>query len=501
MPMSLHKNYRFTLYSLLLCAFLLQASPITVYIDDKATVPGNIQADLLQLMAAEPAATVAVIVQKYALPADGDQVEQLVEQLGGTITKRLSIINGLAAELPVSQLLTLARSRAVRWISLDAPVIPTACPSCIDTSNLRNIYPNLVGADRLWNEAPYRQGQGIGVAVVDSGIQFNHPDLANQVVARTQTNLISVGLDGFGHGSFVAGIIGGNGTASQGGFIGIAPKVNLIDVRVSTLAGLSLESDVVAGLQWVYENRSTYNIRVVNLSLNAGAAQSYHTSALAAACEALWFSGVVVVTAAGNSGQAALYPPANDPYVITVGAVDDQGTLDMSDDVVASFSAYGTTTDGIAKPDLVAPGRKMVAPLAQPVALLGVLHPTQVLNSSYIRMSGTSVSAPVVTGAVALLLQDEPTLTPDQVKYRLMQTANKNWAGYDPIKAGAGYLDIYAAVQGTTTASANEGVTPSEFLSTDHTDLLILRLTNGTVNWSSVNWSSVNWSSINWGGE
>ncbi len=491
-------NWSNALCSLLVVAFLFHTSSLAAYMNSVTALPTNVQPDLLQFVDAQPDATAAVIIQKYAMD---DAVDRFVERLGGTITKRLPIIQGVAAELSATQLTALARFPGVRWISLDAPVVSTTCPGCIDTGKLRNVYNQAIRVDKVWNEAPYLQGQGIGVAIVDSGIQRNHPDLKNQIVARTQTNLVSIGQDGFGHGSFVAGIVGGNGTIGQGAYVGVAPKTNLIDVRISTLSGISLESDVVAGLQWVFENRATYNIRVVNLSLNASAAQSYHTSALAAACEALWFSGVVVVTASGNSGEEALYPPANDPFVITVGATDDKGTVALSDDAVASFSAYGTTIDGFAKPDLVAPGRKIVAPLAQPIALLAVLHPTQVVNGSYIRMSGTSVSAPVVTGAVALLLQAEPNLTPDQVKYRLMETANKNWAGYDPAKAGAGYLDVYAAVQGTTTASANVGLSISEFLTTDHSDLLILRLTNGTVNWSSVNWSSVNWSSMNWGGD
>ncbi len=121
--------------------------------------------------------------------------------------KRLPIINGLAAELPVAQLTALARFASIRWISLDAPVVSTVCPGCIDTGKLRNVYNQAIRADKVWNEAPHLQGQGIGVAVVDSGIQHNYPDLKNQIVARTQTSLISIGLDGFGHGSYVAGII------------------------------------------------------------------------------------------------------------------------------------------------------------------------------------------------------------------------------------------------------------------------------------------------------
>ena len=483
-----------TISCLLGLAFLLQASSIP-RVNSIAPLPTNIQPDLLQLVNIQPNSTVAVIIQKYATDR---AVEQVVEQLGGKITKHLSIIHGLAAEFPISQLKTLARFPGVRWISIDAPVIETQCQSCVNTTNLQNRYNQTIGADKVWNEAPYLQGQGIGVAVVDSGIQSNHPDLKNQLVAKVHTNIIPDNQDSFGHGSFVAGIIGGNGAAQQGAYIGVAPKTNLIDVRVTTLNGNSTESDVVAGLQWIYENRAAYNIRVVNLSFNSSTAQSYHTSPLDAACEVLWFNGIVVVTAAGNSGAGVVYPPANDPFVITVGATDEMDTLSIRDDTVASFSVYGTTTDGFAKPDLVAPGRKIVGPLSHSLALLALQHPTQVVNQSYIRMSGTSISAPVVSGAIALLLQDEPHLTPDQVKYRLMATANKNWPGYDPIKTGAGYLDIYSAIHSATDTSANGGLLPSRFLNTGHTDLLLLTLTNGSVNWSSVNWSSMNWGGDYW---
>ncbi len=132
-----------------------------------------------------------------------------------------------------------------------------------------------------------------------------------------------------------------------------------------------------------------------------------------------------------TTAAAALYPPANDPFVITVGATDDRDTLTTSDDQVATFSAYGTTEDGFTKPDLVAPGRNIVGLLPMTDELnMGKEHRGNHVGTTYFRMSGTSVSAPMVSGAVALLLQDEPELNPDQVKYRLMATADKNWPGY-----------------------------------------------------------------------
>jgi serine protease AprX len=217
-----------------------------------------------------------------------------------------------------------------------------------------------------------------------------------------------------------------------------------------------------------------------------------------------------VVVSAGNNGTATLYPPANDPFVITVGATDDQGTPDLADDVVASFSAYGKLENGddviasfsaygrlgngLVKPDLVAPGRNIISFLPNNNFLtVGQKHPSNKVDGNYFRMSGTSMAAPMVSGAAALLLQDEPGLKPDQVKYRLTATASKNWPGYDPVKAGAGYLDIYAAVHGNTTQTANTGLTASKLLWTGNSPI-----TWGSVNWNSVNWNSVNWNSVNW---
>jgi serine protease AprX len=299
--------------------------------------------------------------------------------------------------------------------------------------------------------------------------------------------------DGYGHGTHVASIVGGDGSESGGKYIGVAPLVNIVNVKVSNDDGSAMMHDVVAGLQWILENKDAYNIRVVNLSLNSSVAESYHTSPLDAAVEILWFNKIVVVASAGNRGNGAIYPPANDPFIITVGATDDKGTSSIADDVVASFSAYGQTSDGVKKPDLVAPGMNIIARLVNQNMGLARAHPTYKVGDQYFRMSGTSMAAPMVSASIALLLQDEPALTPDQVKYRLMSTANKSWTSYNSSKSGAGYLDVYAAVRGTSTKSANTGLKPSNLLSIGSTPI-----TWGSVGWNSVGWNSVGWNSVGW---
>jgi serine protease AprX len=370
-------------------------------------------------------------------------------------------------------------------------------------------YRAIVGADQLGLD-----GQGVTVAVVDSGVtdhmdlhtNASNPGQALDSSSRLLQNLVfgdyTSPNDEYVHGTHVAGIIAGNGTASNGKYKGIAPGVNLINVRVSNYMGMTYTSDLIDGLQWVYANKDVYNIRVVNLSINSTAPESYQVSPLDAAVEILWFNGVVVVVAAGNNGTAAgpstVYPPANDPFVITVGALEDLGTVGTTDDFVADFSAYNITEDGFAKPDLVAPGRNLVSLLAGTNVEGYVAQLKHRVNQYYFRMSGTSMAAPVVSGVAALLLQDEPGLNPDQVKYRLMTTANKSWAAYDTAKAGAGVVNAFTAVNATTTDYANQGIVPSQLLTTGENGVAFDSVGWNSVGWNSVGWNSVGWNSVGW---
>lgn len=357
----------------------------------------------------------------------------------------------------------------------------------------------MIGATQLWNTTTKLQGKGVGVAVVDSGI-YKTKDISGRVKINVNFNTsYHDGADRYGHGTFVAGIIAGSGSQSSGKYIGVAPKATLLNVRVADDQGMLYESDVVDSLQWVYYNKDKHNIRVVNLSLNSTVAQSYHTSPLAAAVEILWFNGIVVVVSAGNNGNSTIYPPANDPFVITVGATDDKGTASTADDTMATFSASGVTESGFTKPDLVAPGRLIIGLLPENnVLTMSAIRSANRLDTTYFKMSGTSISAPMVSGAVAILLQDEPNLTPDQVKYRLMATANKSWPGYSAPAAGAGYLNIYNAVYDTTTQSANTGILPSQLLSTGADPIAWNSVGWNSVGWNSVGWNSVGWNSVGW---
>ena len=480
---------------------------------------------LLSLAMAKPTQTVRVIIQKGGLPGTTeerrDTVENAVALATGVVTRDLSMINAFVAEVPASALPALAARSDVRWISLDAPVVSTAADAHRiaiphqangnQNQPLLNTYIPVINADKAWQRG--LQGQGVTVAVVDSGITEYDDFKAiggnlriKQWVQYSNSQAYHPD-DYYGHGSHIAGVIGGNGALSGGAYIGVAPQVNLVNVKITNDHGAGAISDVVAGLQWIYNNKALYNIRVVNLSLNSSAAEPYHLSPLNAAVEILWFSGIVVVVSAGNNGTTSggvLYPPANDPFVITVGATKDHGTLPLNDDVVAPYSAYGVTPEGFAKPDLVAPGHNIVSLIGKPNAVLAQQHPGNrqadpiQSNYFYFRMSGTSTAAPMVAGAAALLLQDEPGLTPDQVKYRLMTTANRQWQGYNAAKAGAGLLDIRAAVNGNSTASANTGLPASQLLWSGTQPVTWNSVSWNSVSWNSVSWNSVSWNSVSW---
>ncbi len=388
--------------------------------------------------------------------------------------------------------------------------LPIIRPRAISPANLVSAYNRAIGAPDAWAILPPRLRTNVTVAVVDSGVRQT-PDLGRRLIATVNFNAQPhTAPDGYGHGTHIAGIIAGDGTDSNGRYIGVAPNANIVSVRVSDDAGVGRESDLVAGLQWIFQNKDAYKIRVVNLSMNSAEAKDPDHSPLDAALEILWFNKIVVVVSAGNNARTntgVLFPPANDPFVITSGAADDQGTPDIRDDVVAPFSAYATVATDTAKPDLVAPGRNIITLLPENDRLsMSASHPDHQVpginpgQPAYFRLSGTSAAAAVVSGAVALLLDAEPSLNPDQVKYRLKHTAAKAglWPAYDATRAGAGYLNIYRALRTPTQETANTRLPISRLLMTGPNPITFNPPNWGSVEWSSVEWSSVEWSSVEW---
>ncbi|MCC6167109.1 MAG: S8 family peptidase [Caldilineaceae bacterium] len=382
---------------------------------------------------------------------------------------------------------------------------------------LPQVFLDTIGARTVWDKG--YEGRGVRVAVIDSGIQPDMPDFARESGEGPDSRIIhSEGIgtspnDEFGHGTFVAGVIGSNGSASGGYYKGVAPEVDLINVRVSDAWGGAYESTVVAAIQWVLEHKDEYNIRVVNLSLNSSTLQPYHQSPLDAAVEVLWFNGIVVVASAGNNGSAepgVIYPPANDPFVIAVGSTDDMETATPNDDVLAAdYSVFGLTAEGFFRPDLAAPGSYIISTLADasnfknmfPYYHRGVMNSSGNLVKLNFQASGTSISSGMVTGAAALLLQARPDLNPDQVKYLLMTSATPI---ADEAGAGAGSLNVAKALEialaygNNPIPTANTGRPVSQLLTTGSEPIQWNSVNWNSVNWNSVNWNSVNWNSVNW---
>lgn len=491
-------TYRVTLHHATLVSVTLLLTFLLAIVVPAATprvqIGQKVQLQLLAMVTAHPQATFPIIVQKAA---STQAVETLTAELGGVVTKDLSILNAFAAQLSGQAVLQLANHAAVRWISLDGPVISSGHDKgAPGASALPNTYLDTLGVRAVWQMGLH--GEGIGIAVVDSGVAKNK-DFSNLNHIGIFSKKAKDNADLFGHGTHVAGIVAGNGSNSKGLYMGIAPAATLYDLKVGDDTGMAYESDIVKAMQWVYENRLARNIRAVNLSFNSTIEQSYHTSPMSAAAEVLWFNGVVVVVSVGNKVaggyNTANAAPAHDPFFITVGAMDENGTPNSDDDTMAAYSAAAVTSTGFAKPDIVAPGSKIISVLSKR-SDWDKLAPDRVVAGSYFRLSGTSLAAPMVTGAVALLLQDEPNLTPDQVKYRLLNSGAR-WV--DP---GNGvmvpYLNIYNAVTGATTQSANTGLIASQLLWSGSQPITWNSVSWNSVSWNSVSWNSVSWNSVSW---
>jgi serine protease AprX len=423
-------------------------------------------------------------------PAQG---EQIVAELGGQVTTPdLPVINGFGAMLQDDVAEELESRPSVRDVTLNSSTTlgdetvsgGGRCPVADATTRATTLRPNTldvsplaslpllrqplqytVRADKAWWRG---SGRGVGVAVVDTGIAGDLPDFytggQSRVIASAVTNPCAKNAtDNVGHGTHVAGLIAGNSLnypglkKLMGRYMGVAPRANLVSVKVSDDDGDTTVLDVINGLQFVVDNKDALGIRVVNLSLSSTAPESYRTDPLDAAVEAAWFSGIVVVAAAGNDGDApgaVSYAPGNDPFVITAGALDDRGSTRLDDDVLAPWSSRGLTQDGIQKPEVLAPGNRLVAALA-PKSDFERLCRRCVVGRNYFRLSGTSMSSAVVSGVAALVIQANPGMTPNQVKGAILSTRRQ-------VPGVGAAIDANAALDGT--GSANGGLTPNTLI-------------------------------------
>jgi serine protease AprX len=482
----------------LLIGFAAQHGQLQVSSGAAASAPVGASAPLdpriASIAARQPNEVVQTIVQ-FKAGVSIERARWLVARAGGKVFGDLHIINALAVKLPAERARWLAANPGVHAVSLNALIKPqnsvggnSPIPSNL-LSQLQSTYPYTLNVAPAWNKGI--TGAGIGVAVIDTGIDGALPDFqsdngGSRVVETAVTNPNATNaLDGYGHGTDVAGIIAGNGLNRSpsdplfGQFIGVAPHANLVSIKVSDDQGNATVLNVIYGLQFAVDHQNDFNIRVINLSLDSTTPQSYTTDPLDAAAESAWMHGIVVVAAAGNRGTASdavQYAPANDPYVITVGASDENGSILPTDDTIASWSSRGTTQDGFQKPDVYAPGAHIVSVLAPNSTFAGMCSSCTV-GGQYIRTSGTSMAAPMISGLVADLLQVYPNWTPDQVKGALMSpSVSPNLSMQEP--------NFNRLTMLGTPPLADQGLTPNNLIAD----------ANGDISYSQSSWSQSSWS-------
>jgi serine protease AprX len=439
---------------------------------------------LLDKAQANPDTQFRVIVQSANGASDAQSNAQ---SEGGNVGRKFGLVSGVSVELSGSKLLKLARHKGLT-ITPDATVKVSGLLSSTPVSG--QLWPYEAAFGKLWSTDDQYAGKLPTIAVVDSGIEPGRADFGARVLASVNLSSLpnnSPG-DGRGHGTFVAGIAAG----SAFGYAGGAPKANLVSLDVMDDNGMARTSDVIAAAQWIYDNKGKYNIRVANFSLHSSMPSNFTTDPLDRAVEKLWFAGVTVVVAAGNYGTSNTTPsgvkfaPGNDPFVITVGAIDLGGTAKDRDDFAAPWSAWGRTYDGFMKPDLAAPGRYMIGPVPA-TSTLAIQKADHMVGPGYVQLSGTSFASPVVAAAAAEILSRHPEYTPDQIKGALMVTARKISLGAID-SAGAGEITAARAAS-LTIKPPNPNAALDKYLTSDGT---------GGTTFNAAAWQAASYSDASW---
>lgn len=476
------------------------SSPEATYVDPVLEAKANLT----------PNAIVNVIIQSDAGLHGAARAFQAADQEDSSsdrerVKGKYKFVGSVAVAMKAKKVLTLAKLPGLTLTS-DSRVKLAIAPS----SN--QIWPTAEALRPMYPDTAKFRPQTPTIAIVDSGIDKNRADFDNgarvigeEVITKLVPN--SPG-DGRGHGTFVAGIAAG----SAPGYAGAAPGANLVSLDVMDDAGMARTSDVIAAAEWIYQHKDELNIRVANFSLHSTVPSNFTKDPLDRAVEKLWFSGVTVVVAAGNYGHAngpsgVMFAPGNDPFVITVGAIDLDGTVKVKEHDVPSWSAYGYTYDGFRKPEVAAAGRYMVGPVPATASLLAQ-KPQNAVAPGYMRLSGTSFAAPVVAGAAAQILARHPEFTPDQVKGALMRAA-RYIPEAPPGSAGVGEINAHRAASNTRAPNPNlalnrfvvadptGGKTPV-FDAVSWSDAARASVSWDAVSWTDVSWSDASWTAVSW---
>jgi serine protease AprX len=412
-----------------------------------------------------------------------------VLSVGGQIVQALPAANGVEADLTsleVAALSALAGVVVTPDVAVSVQGLPTG-----STHPPSDAFLKQTGASDAWSQGA--TGAGVNVAVLDTGIDAL-PDFAGRLVGGVD---LSGGgnpfQDGYGHGTFDAGLIAGDGASSNGKYEGEAPAAGLVSVKVAGASGTTDLATVIAGVGWTIDNRAALDIRVLNMSLGYEPLESSAADPLDTAVEAAWQSGIVVVVSAGNAGpfNGTIESPGDDPMVITVGALDDGGQANPANDTMTTFSSVGPTNpDGWMKPDLVTSGRSVVS-LAAPGSTIYDDYPSALIGTANFVGSGTSFSTAITSGAVADILSAHPGYSPDTVKGILLASTLPGPVG-NPVVDGHGDLDLANAL----------AMAPVTLSQQPSTVAVPMGATVGLLSsWSDSSWDPANWSSMTWCGE
>jgi serine protease AprX len=456
--------------------------------------PSFVTPGLLDKAKSDPGKKIHVIVQSTS--GVSGALDSL-DGLGAEVRRKLSSANAVAIDITAGKLASLQKTSGLT-VTPDSPVQLSATST--------QLWPYTSGASWLWGSTLSPAPQAPTIAVVDSGIDANRADFDGGGRVAAQVNLASTtpnsSGDGRGHGTFVAGIAAG----SAAGYAGVAPNAKIVSLDVMNDFGTARTSDVIAACDWILANKSTYNIRVANFSLHSSARNHFYNDPLDRAVERLWFNNVFVVAASGNYGTGSspsgvLYAPGNDPFVMTVGAIDLGASILSSDDTAAPWSAWGSTEDGFSKPEIGAAGRYMVGPVPGAATLL-TEKPDHLVAPGYMELSGTSFAAPVVAGAAAQVLARHPSWTPDQVKGALMLTARPLPAA-TPGSLGVGGVNVYRAAM--LSSPPNPNLALRKFVTSSGTggDLRFdaagwLGTVQANASWADASWADASWADASW---
>ena len=454
------------LVAALLSGILLndRASAANHHKGKRVKVSQNLQAELLK---GNNANLVNVVIQFNSKPSG--ELNSLLNRNGVHVRMKLNELNTVVVGLPAELIPSLSSFSEIDYVSADQDLEAHGLVSQTTGAAYRRNQTSNTGVSYQLD------GTGIGIAIFDSGVYAGHKSFqdtngySSRVVFSKDFTGENRTDDPYGHGTHVAAIAAANKTYYNAAYAGIAHGSKIVNLRVLNSTGQGKLSSLLQAIDWLLANRTTYNVRVANMSIGMAAIESYKDDPLCNAVRRLVNAGVTVFAAAGNDGKDAsgkkvygrIHSPGNEPSAITVGAANTFGSEGRSDDAVTTFSSRGPTRsfstdangvrqyDHLIKPDIVAPGNKIIAAQSPNNRLvsdqpdLNAVYTTDTANKMMF-LSGSSMAAPVAAGAAAMLLEMNPKLTPNMIKMILMYTAQP-LAGFNMFEQGAGLINIAGA--------------------------------------------------------